>query len=94
MLWEHHLKNSQIKPCIINKCRGQSHVINLNMIVTVTIATLVGTHPLTHVHTRTHTCIFFLYLEEIHSLQWNQGSSLITLAFNILNAGTKKFILQ
>lgn len=47
-------------------------------------------------HTHSHTCVhfFFLYLEEIHSLQGNQGSSLITLAFNILNAGTKKFILQ
>jgi len=102
------LKKSQIKPCIINKWRGQGHVINLNRIVTVTTATAVCTHPLTHVrmhahvHTHTHThkntsadaCIFVFYLEEIHSLQGNQGSSLVTLAFNIFNAGTKKFILQ
>jgi len=55
------LKKSQIKPCIINKWRGQGHVINLNRIVTVTTATAVCTHPLTHVrmhahvHTHTHT---------------------------------------
>jgi hypothetical protein len=41
-----------------------------------------------------YTNVKLPYLKEICSLEWDQRCSLTILAFNIFNAGTKKFILQ